>query len=118
MVDVSDELERYLTDRFRAAAESRLRAARLFTEDPERADFAYLSVEYSGIETTVSAQIVYYKRVTDAFGESRTMITWRSNLHGGGVDHVKSRLSELLDDFLTAYLRVNEAACSSVPARR
>ena len=85
-------------------------AARLYPEDREKADSAYLSVQFGGTGTTVPVQLFYCKRVTDAFGMSGTVRTWRSDLHGGGVDHAKSMLPELLDDFLAANLRVNEAA--------
>ena len=44
--------------------------------------------------------------------------TWTAGsvgTHGSKADDIVSKLSELLDKFLTNYLRVNEAACTESP---
>ena len=100
-----------------AAAESRLRAARLYTEDPERADWAYLYVNVNVVNPAYSISASYRKKVTDAFGESGLATTWSSDSAGQSskAGFIVSSLSRHMDRFLTAYLRVNEEACSSQP---
>ena len=51
-----------------AAAESRLRAARLYTEDWKRAANAYLYVNVNVVGPAYSISVKYEKRTTDAFG--------------------------------------------------
>ena len=100
-----------------AAAESRLRAARLYTEDLERADGAYLYVNVNVVGEAFGILVKYKKMVTDAFGKVGTATTWNSGFvgtHGsGGASFILSNLSQHLDEFLAAYLRVNEEACGS-----
>ena len=98
-----------------AAAERRLRAARLYTEDRERANLAKLYVNVLVVGKAFSLSVDYEKRVTDGFGKSGTATTWTSGSAGtassGGF--IVSGLSGHLDRFLAAYLRVNESACGS-----
>lgn len=61
--------------------------------------------------------IRYEKLVTDKNGESHPAPTWQA--FGGGLHNdaayifVESSFSELLDDFLAEYLRVNKPACEN-----
>ena len=97
-----------------AAAESRLRAARLYTEDHEKADFSSLYVNVNVVGLACSISVEYNKTVTDAFGQSGEAITWitrGTGTHGGNGGYIVSTLSQYLDEFLAAYLRVNGSAC-------
>ena len=106
-------------ERLVLAAESRLRGARLYTEDRDQ---PYLSVIVNVFRTAVSIALEYRKRVLDpASGEVSPAITWEVRTTGvvgrGSVDMIVSgvsgHLDMYLDMFLTEYLRVNEAACGS-----
>ena len=101
------------------AAESRLRGARLYTEDFVRADLAYLYVNINVVGRAYSITVHYNKRVSDALGEFGTAITWTSGSTGtsGTGNFIVSGLSKHLDRFLAAYLRVNEDACGSPVGR-
>ena len=103
-----------------AAAESRLRPARLYTEDMEKAAAAYLEVNINVVGPAFSLIVNFHKEVTDAFGESGLAPTWASGgvgTHGGNASYIVSFLSQILDKFLAAYLRVNEPACGSAPVQ-
>ena len=102
-----------------AAAESRLRAARLYTDDDEKSDFASLYVNVSVTGKAFSVWVWYNKVVTDAFDEPGRAMTHASGFmgpHGRNQRNVVGTLSQLLDDFLAVYLRVNEPACTPTPA--
>ena len=64
---------------------------------------------------------VHYKKVViDAFGEDGSATTWSTGsagTHGGNASYVVAGLSQHLDEFLAAYLHVNEEACGSAPGR-
>ena len=103
-----------------AAAESRLRAGRLYTDDSARADYSYLYLNVNVGGRAYSISLEYYKSTTDEFGQSSTAPTWRrsgTGTHGGNAGYIVSGLSQYLDTFLAAYLRVNEESCGS-PAGR
>ena len=51
------------------AAESRLRAARLYTEDPETADFSYLYVNVNVVGRSHCVSVEYRKSVRDLYGK-------------------------------------------------
>lgn len=60
--------------------------------------------------------VSYKKFVFDRFGDSGFAATWvtgRTGTSGGDADYIVSSLSLLLDEFLEAYLRVNETACEA-----
>ena len=98
----------------KAASESRLRAARLYTENHKRADFSLLHIGVLVTGPAMSINVRYRKNVTDKFGVFGLPITWDSSstgTHGGDATRIVSILSEHLDKFLAAYLRINEAAC-------
>lgn len=104
-----------------AAAESRLRAARLYTEDSAKAGFAYLYVNVHVVGAAHAISVEYKKIVTDAFGIPNMATTWNTRstgTHGrGSAGFILSHLSRHLDRFLSAYLRANEEACGA-PASR
>ena len=114
-----------------AAAESRLRSARLYIgsmlavirgEANLRAglklkDFSrlgLLSVDVFVVGPEFSMSIEFSKILTDEFQNSSYATTWdwtTNRLHGGDASYIVSNLSQHLDHFLAAYLRVNEPAC-------
>ena len=103
------------TERLVVAAESRLRGARLYTGDRFG---PYLYVNVNVVGGGFSTSLEYKKSVRDlASGEVYLTKTWDTGgagTHGrtGGAEFIVSGVSRYLDQFLTAYLRVNEAACS------
>lgn len=88
------------TDALQATAESRLRAALLYTEDPEMADFAHLYVNVHVIGLAFNIRLEYRKRVVDVFGQSGPAATWIlgfGGTHGRTVASVTlSSLSQML----------------------
>ncbi len=99
----------------RAAAESRLRPARLYAKDKAKTDSALLFVLLHVSGTAVYAEVAYYKRFTDEFGYSSLAALWNESFahgpHGGDADAIMAELSRKLDLFVVDYLRVNEEAC-------
>ena len=105
-------------ERIRSAAESRLRGARLYADLPFRTNFAELHIRIkvggaSGM--AYSMEVQYRKWLSDAeSGESGRAMTWESGAvgtHGRDAGHILQFLAEVMDRFLAAYLRVNEADC-------
>ena len=100
-------------DSVQAAAESRLRSARLYRSTSS----LYLHIGVTLTERAFGVDVDYNKPVIDQFsGESFTAVTWRSGsigTHGGDASYVLSYISRHLDKFLVEYLRVNEEACET-----
>ena len=98
-------------------AESRLRAARLFTEDKSKANGAYLYVNIHVLGPAFSVRLEYKKLLKDPVTTSKlSAITWQSGslgTHAGNGGYVIQSLSEYLDSFIVEYLRVNEEACAN-----
>ncbi len=103
-------------ERIQLAAESRLRAARLYTESSEKANSALLYIGIRVVSRAVNITVKYRKWVIDPVSNSNgPAITWEtgSTGHGGNAAlHIQS-LSSHLDKFLAGYLRVNESACDT-----
>ena len=103
-------------ERLQVTAESRLRSARLYTEDFLAAGFSRLYINVNILTSAFNVSVEYGKTVTDEFGLEYLATTWdRATVgtHGRrGSNYIVSTLSEHLDTFLAAYLRVNEAACA------
>lgn len=101
--------------RLQAAAESRLRAARLYGGRAEARlePTLHLSVQVSGLAFVVEMR--YLKPVTDQYGFSQLATTWHSGNFGShgrsGSAYIMATVYQNLDEFLAAYLRVNEQAC-------
>ena len=90
----------------RKMAENRLQVARLYA--PVARTYLHLAVSRYG------TQVEYKKPVRDIVtGETRTLSTFRlaGGVHDETAASVMLGLSDLLDDFLVKYLRVNESAC-------
>ena len=94
-----------------AAAESRLRAARLY--DAEARHFLYVSVNVAGPAFSRSLELM--KRVhdlsSDTINLAATWSTEATGTHGGDAGYILSAVSQAMDSFLVAFFRVNEAAC-------
>ena len=107
------ELEIGLTEqRLQAAVESRLRGARLYSST---ARTPYLYVNVNLFSVAFSLRVEYKKLLLDgASGTSYVATTWEAagtGTHGRNPEFIVSTLSGYMDEFLTEYLRVNEAAC-------
>lgn len=93
------------------AAESRLRAARLYqSESPINA----LLVEISVVGSAFNIDVDFVKWVRDAHGKigiARTWGTETTGTHGRSGNYIMSALSQDLDKFILKYLQVNEAEC-------
>ena len=79
---------------------------------------AVLYLQAIVIGRAVSLSVEYKKKVTDEFGVANFATTWESTRAGmtGTGTYIVSELSRLLDEFLAAYLRVNEEVCGSPTA--
>ena len=98
-------------DSIRAAAESRLRSARLYSE----ASSQYLYINVNVVGAAYSARLQYEKFVFDPLsGFSSMATTWNNGstgTYGRDSGFILSDVSQHLDRFLVEFLRVNEAAC-------
>ena len=100
-------------ERIQTAAESRLRAARLY--DAEAADH-FLYVNVNVVERAFSIDVGYRKllhdEALDIGGMAETWNTGAAGMHGGsGASFILQGVSEHMDLFVVEYLRVNEPAC-------
>ena len=101
-------------ERLVTLAESRLRAARLFSVDAR----PYLYVRVNVVGVAFSINVGFNKPLFDAIAvRSGFARTWRSTAtgqvaaRGDGGSYIMQGVSEHLDKFLLEYLRVNEDAC-------
>ena len=96
------------------AAESRLRAARLYSPNPSGR--AYLYVRITVASSAFSIEMSFKKQFFDGHsGISLNATTWdegSTGTHGRDASYILGSLSEHMDEFLVEFLRVNEPACS------
>ena len=94
-----------------AAVESRLRSARLYSED--RVPYLYVAVNV--VEMAFNISLDYNKLVDDPASDvTGPAALWKSSAlgtHGGDSSYILSSISGIMDGFLVEYLRVNESAC-------
>ena len=97
------------------AMRSRLRAARLYTENNKEAGWSYLYINVNVVGRAFHTRTSYRKVVRDdATGLEYNTITWDlgfTGTHGGDSGFVLSSLSQHADEFIDEYLRVNADAC-------
>ena len=97
------------------AARSRLRAARLYTEDTGEAAWSDIIVYANVFAGAITVGAEYRKIVTDAATEFiYPTVTWKvlsTGMHGHRADFILSHVTGKVDLFIDEYLRVNEAAC-------
>lgn len=95
------------------AVESRLRSARIYSSNPTLHSSLYISVNVSNRSFSIALE--FNKRVFDLFTKTYgTAITWSDGgigTHGNRVGGILSSLSQLMDDFLVDFLRINDEAC-------
>ena len=101
-----------------AAVESRLRSARIYTDDALvtfTGGWLYLSINV--MKQFFDIGLSFNKKVFDPLTEvTLPAITWRIDTvgtHGMDAGFILSSLSGFVDRFLVEYLRVNEPACNS-----
>ncbi len=95
-----------------AAAESRLRSARLYASSLTH-PYLYINVNVVGGGYNIGLE--YNKLVYDPLSDSNGMATtWRigsTGTHGGTASYILSNVSQHMDKFLAEFLRVNEGSC-------
>ena len=103
-------------DLMAAAAESRLRAARLYASSLE-STVQELRVDVNVVGPAFNSAVSFAKFMRDpSTGTAGFAAVWeRSSVgtHGRNASYVIGSVSQLLDGFLVEYLRVNETACES-----
>ena len=102
-----------IEDRIQTMAESRLRAARLFTDSASN----NLSLGLTVSGPAFSAYMHYAKPLYDAVsGLTYRSPSWLfqvgSGTHGGNAEGVLQMVSEAIDLFVLEYLRVNDSVCA------
>ena len=95
----------------RSAVESRMRAARLYSDEGTGLWLDVSVDRLSGGAFLIA--IVFRKiRLDIETGKKGFPVSWRTSSFGTGTpEFVRSALAEHMDSFLAAYLRVNEEAC-------
>ena len=97
----------------KTALEARLRSARLYTKTTKPEGLLYLNVDM--VAGAFRIDLEYNKFVTDvATGGTGLAATWEVGsvgTHGENKHYIVSAVAGHMDEFLVAYLRVNEAAC-------
>ena len=97
-----------------AAVESRLRAARLYADSITSENPVALTVDVSVVGEAFDTSVGYIKILTDEFGTRAPAMAWQTSsfgTHGRDATYLVASVSEHLDEFLAAYLRVNEEDC-------
>lgn len=108
------------TERVRDLAESRLRAARLYLSSPvPGSSYLLIGVGFVGdaylIELQFKKQLIDLTAYGDMTGYASTWVLSRFGTHGRRGDSVMQLVSEMVDNFILEYLRVNDAACRLRP---
>ena len=110
------ELEELTKSSVRPIVSSRLRSARLYTDDPDPS-FPELAVSVVVAGRVGYVAIDLMKRVQDPLTSlSAAAQTWRRSVvgvHGGSASGLQTAVAQLMDVFLDEYLRVNTEACDS-----
>ena len=115
VVEASDSTEIELSGTsVQSAVESRLRAARVFASSEDYGN-PWFSVWIHLVGRAFNVRVELEKWFHDSETDYRwTAITWRASItgtHGQDAGYVRTAVSELIDEFLADYLRVNEEAC-------
>ena len=97
------------------AVRSRLRAARLYSEDYPETAWSYLYVNVNVVDSAFGISVEYMKNVKDlATMLESTAPTWiigSTGTHGRDPGYILSSVTRRADRFIDEYLRVNEGAC-------
>ena len=93
--------------------ESRIRSARLYSTNAPSNTLLYVNINVAG--RAFNAELSFNKPVYDPFtgtrGIATTWTTATTGTHGNSSGFILSSLSRLMDEFLVAFLRVNDEAC-------
>ena len=102
-------------DAIEVAARSRLRAARLYTEDLDEAALSFLVIQVDVGSDAFSVRIAYGKRKRDlATGLELVAMSWDGGsigTHGRDSSYILSTVAQHTDKFIDEYLRVNTDSC-------
>ena len=113
--DYGDDADRsdigLTVDRIQTMAESRLRAARLYNATALPYLYVNVNVAKRGYSVDVDYNKVVYDAVSGETNYAKTWTTGGTGTHVGDAGFILQGLSEHLDRFILAYLRVNEDAC-------
>ena len=98
--------------------ESRLRAARLYAsiakQEQGRSQYLYINVNI--FDSAFSIAVDLNRHLENlGYGLSGFATVWHTGLvgtHGRDGQYILGSISEILDQFIASYLRVNEADCS------
>ena len=111
----SDPAIELTEERIRVLAESRLRSARLYTENPEKYD-GVLFIDAKAVSEAFNLRVAYLKTLFDPATlveqRSETWIAGSYGSHFNDPEVVIQKLAAKMDLFLVEYLRVNEAECT------
>ena len=110
-LDMGEDSGLGLTDKaIQATVESRLRSARIY--DPG-VKFPSLYAAAGGSRRLFVVRLAFDKYVFDPLsGEKGIVQTWQDGRFEQSTDRILLLLSELTDQFLVEFLRVNEKACA------
>ena len=94
------------------AVESRLRSAKLFSKEISG---YYLYININVARAGFNIFVGFNKLLYDTYtGTNFPATTWDAGFagtHGSDSGYIMSNISQLIDEFLVEYLRVNEKAC-------
>ena len=97
------------------AVRSRLRAARLYSEDYPETAWSHLYVNVNVVDSAFGIAVEYRKEMKDlATMLESTASTWligSTGTHGRDPGYILSSVTRRADRFIDEYLRVNEGAC-------
>ena len=95
------------------AARSRLRSARIYTEE-RPAPWLYIRVNVvsAAYSVHVGFRKVLWDRITVEPGYAETWDTGLAGTHGSNAAFLLSNVSQQIDRFIDEYLRINAEACS------
>ena len=110
----NDAPDLYLTrEQIEIAVRSRLRSARVFTEDE---GFPFLFVLVAVVDNAFSIDVLLVKLLTDGVYSNHSWggSSWKTDgigTHTNDANYILSSVSQNIDEFLDEYLRVNAASC-------
>ena len=97
-------------------AESRLRAARLFTTENEKSQYTRLLISLNVVGNGFGLDVEFLKGLTDqrseTSGPAATCKSGSTGTSGGVSGYIVQILSEKIDEFIGEYLRSNEEFCN------
>ena len=109
-----DELEGLTESVVRNVVESRLRSARLYTDEGTRPMLnVFVHIAGRAFHVKLYLEKYFYDFASDETSYATTWDGGSTGMHGTDASYVLSFVSRHMDQFLVEYLRVNEEACAS-----